>query len=287
MANNEGAISAKRGRSWHANEAAPDVTRRLSRSATITLLLSPVGLLVISVMRLLIITDYNTTTALAVASSGGYVNTLVGTVIPLAPIVLPYVALVLLFSNRVLIAIAALLAVAFTSPTAANKSTSIQLLTKAWHAINSSEYHHIFWLAALFVGLLLAGELLALGYSIFVKTLASIASVILIPIILSLYPLPLNNTYGAQLIRQPWLPAETINLTSGQNLSGYLISEDQDWTVFLESDSRTILYYHTSEIAKRQVCQIGNIPTTAPLISLVPKSADQLPHTPTCPILSP
>src|SRR5215469_4076908 len=113
MSSNEPADSNRRtsgptlGRSWYANALTLDVTRRLSRSATIALLVSPAGILIISIIRVLIVADYNTTTALAIASSGGYVNTLFGTIIPLVPIFLPYVALGLLFSDRVILAIAA------------------------------------------------------------------------------------------------------------------------------------------------------------------------------------
>ena len=60
--------------------------------------------------------DYNPDTALAIVSSGGYVDTLLGTIIPLVPISAPYLALVLLFFNRVIPAILMLLATAFMSP---------------------------------------------------------------------------------------------------------------------------------------------------------------------------
>jgi len=52
---------------------------------SIALILSPAGLLLISAGRLLIVANFNTTTAVTIASSGGFVNTLLGTVIPLVP----------------------------------------------------------------------------------------------------------------------------------------------------------------------------------------------------------
>ena len=76
------------------------VIRRIGRSATLALLLSPVGLLLISATRLLIVSYYNPATALAILSSGGYINTLLGTIMPMVPIFMPYLALVLLFFNR-------------------------------------------------------------------------------------------------------------------------------------------------------------------------------------------
>ncbi len=88
----------------------------MRRSATLAVIVSPIGLIVISVIRLLIVAGYNPDTALAIVSSGGYVGTLLGTIIPLVPIFAPYLALVLLFFNRVIPAILMLLATAFMSP---------------------------------------------------------------------------------------------------------------------------------------------------------------------------
>jgi hypothetical protein len=86
------------------------------KRGTIALLLSPVGLLIISATRLLIISDYNTTTATAVAASGGYVNTLLGSVIPLVPLLLPYLALALWGFKRLLLSALAIAAALFISP---------------------------------------------------------------------------------------------------------------------------------------------------------------------------
>jgi hypothetical protein len=281
MSSNEPADSYRRtrgpslGRSWHANEITPDVTRRLSRSATIALLLSPVGILIVSVIRLLIIADYNTTTALAIASSGGYINTLFGTVIPLVPIFLPYVALGLLFSNRVILAIAALLAVAFVSPMAVSRATASRFISQGWHSVTSGGWHIVYLVSAALVVLVLVGELVGWGYNTFFKTLSSIACIALIPIFLFVYPFPLSNTFYAEQLRRPWLPAEEITLNSGQVLIGYLLSEDQDWVVILKADSRTIYYYHEPQVTNRQICQLEHTSANTPLISLIPSGQKQ------------
>lgn len=78
--------------------------RRRWRLGTIALLLSPLGIVVVSATRLLLIANYNPTTATAIASSGGYVNTLLGSVIPLVPVALPYLALVLVGFKRYFLA---------------------------------------------------------------------------------------------------------------------------------------------------------------------------------------
>jgi hypothetical protein len=49
------------------------------------LLLSPVVLLFISATRLILVSNYDTTTATTIATSGGFVATLLGTVVPLLP----------------------------------------------------------------------------------------------------------------------------------------------------------------------------------------------------------
>src|SRR5215470_2518605 len=115
-------------RSWPGYEGIHDVTSRLWRSATIALLVSPVGLVFISVSRLLIISNYNPVTASAVASSSGYVDTLLGTVIPLIPLLLPYLALLLLFFGRVALGLLALVAVAFVSPMTVSGPAALGLI---------------------------------------------------------------------------------------------------------------------------------------------------------------
>lgn len=92
-----------------------DLLRTLLRP-TIALLLSPLGLVLISATRLLIVADDRPSTAIAIASSGGYVNTLLGTLIPILPIFIPYIALIFLFFRRFLLSAVSFLAAAFISP---------------------------------------------------------------------------------------------------------------------------------------------------------------------------
>jgi hypothetical protein len=84
---------------------------------SIVLLLTPVGLIFIGATRLFIISDYNTTTAVTIASSGGYISTLLGSVIPLVPVFMPYAALTLLLFRKFLLSIIAFLFAVFITPT--------------------------------------------------------------------------------------------------------------------------------------------------------------------------
>jgi len=240
--------------------------------------------LFIGVTRLLIISDYNPVTASAIVSSGGYVDTLLGTLIPLVPIILPYLALVFLFFNRVIPGILALLATAFISPTTASRSALASLAGKDWHQVFHTHVIILVIMGALaaIVFVLLLLELAGLNFSIFMRIIATIACIALIPTVALLYPLPFSNTYYAQLVRQPWLPAETITLTSGQQLVGYILSDDGTWIEVLTNDTRTIHYYLATDVAGRQVCQIGPAPPMHPLITLTQGGTSVSTPTPIC-----
>lgn len=80
------------------------------------LLLSPLVILFASAARLLIISNYDTTTATTVAASSGVVGTLLGTIVPLLPLLLPAIVIFfVIFRQWGLVVLAALLT-AFVSP---------------------------------------------------------------------------------------------------------------------------------------------------------------------------
>jgi hypothetical protein len=266
-------------RSWQ--EA---IGQRLSRSATIALLLSPVGLLIISVTRLLIVSNYNPSTALAIASSGGYADTLLGTVIPLIPIIMPYLALIFLFFNRVILAILAFGATIFVSPVVVSRLAARNIVEKDWHYILHAATPIIVLMVVLaaLVVLLLVVELLGLGFNIFVRTLASIACIALIPLVSQLYSFSFARDYYTELIRQPWLPTETITLASGQSFIGYVLSDDGDWLVALRNDNRAVYYYPGADVAKRQICQLSQAGQKLPLITFLPMQKNKPARTPVC-----
>lgn len=270
------------GRSWRLSELVPDISRRLSRSTTIALLLSPFGILFIAVVRLLIISNYNTTTALAIASSGGYVNTLLGSVIPMLPVLVPYLALVLLFFNRVILGVLSLTAAALTSPTAIRGEAFLRFLRENWHDMSRASGGIGLLLLAGVVALLLLVLLITRGLGLFARSLATICCIILLPVVLRLYPLPDSNSYYAHLVRQPWLPTESISLSSGDSVVGYILSEDQDWVTVLNDRDRHIYYYHADQIGQRQVCQSSAVPVTLPLISLLPQAVPPTSVIPKC-----
>lgn len=80
------------------------------------LLLSPVVILFASATRLIIISNYDTTTATTIASSTGVVSTLLGTVVPLLPLFLPALFIVLVMFRRWRYVFLTALATAFIAP---------------------------------------------------------------------------------------------------------------------------------------------------------------------------
>src|SRR5579875_17036 len=262
-----------------------ELIKRLSRSTTITLLLSPAGLLLISAIRLVIVADYNPATALAILSSEGYVNTLLGTIMPLVPIFMPYLALVLLFFQRVILGILALLATVLISPVSIQGATAVATARKNWHAAasghNGGHSSVLIPLLVLFVLLILI-ELGSEGFHRFLKTIGVIASLALVPTIWLIYPLSIHDSSSvySDLVRQPWLPAEKITLTSHQKVVVFTLSNDGDWSEVLIASDRKVRYYPASEITARTLCQVGQTPRTRPLIPLVQAQSGVPPCTP-------
>jgi hypothetical protein len=241
----------------------------LSRSTTITLLLSPVGILLISITRLLIVSNYSAATASTIASSGGYIDTLLGTLIPLVPIFMPLLALVLLFLNRTILAALALSAAALISPTDLSKPDVLSVVEQNKHLLlsNHATMTAIGWLGALLL-LALAFQVMTLPIAEFVGTVSTIISLALVPLVLTLYSFPLHPIFYKQQLRQPWLPAEVITLNSGQNLVAYVLARDNDWFVVLIERDRTVDYIKAGQVIGQAVCQIGATNTGSPLITL-------------------
>ena len=259
-----------------------DVTGRLSRSATIALIASPVGLLLISVARLLVISNYDTTTASAIVSSGGYVDTLLATTIPLIPIFLPYIALALLYFNRVILGILSLGTALIISPTALTRASIVHLLQRDGNRIQHASggvQTFIVVMAAVLLCLLIV-ELLRLND--FFKSLAVVVSIVAIPIFVSIYPFPIGSEFYSELIRQPWLPANTITLRSGQEFTGYILSDDPSSVAVLREATRTVTYYPPGEIVKMRLCHMGQASSARPLFTLAPAATTRFVPTPAC-----
>jgi hypothetical protein len=98
-------------------------------------LLSPFGILLIAAGRLIVVSDYNTTTAVTIASSGGFLNTLLGSVIPLVPIFMPYLALLLLLFRRFLLSLLAFVFAIFITPAPISLTSTLDLVKEDWNVL--------------------------------------------------------------------------------------------------------------------------------------------------------
>ena len=253
---------------------------------TVVLVLSPVGLLLIAVTRLLIIADYNTATATAIASSGGYVNTLLGTVIPLVPVILPYLAIVLLVLKRFVLSALTFGATLLVTPTQLAPLTALKFWSEDWHRVVVLFRNPwvaiglpLLLLMVLIVVISLFAEAFG-GHRVLAMMLALLVAAYLFPYILSVYPFPRTSGYYADFMRQPWLPAERVTVTSGHSIIGYAVAQNGQWTIVLKDSPRVIEYIPSHDVISRSVCQINpqtaNIPK-APLIPLLNPQAARVP----------
>jgi hypothetical protein len=119
-------------------------------------ILSPGVLVFIAGVRLLIIANYDPTTASSIASSSGIVGTLLGTLIPIIPILLPLLALTLFVFRKPLLLLFALFGTALVSPTYSPlKNGALKSVHQFWaffHALGVHNSHiksydlHLAWL---------------------------------------------------------------------------------------------------------------------------------------------
>jgi hypothetical protein len=161
---------------------------------SIALILSPVGLLLISAARLIIVANFNTTTAVTIASSSGFVNTLLGTVIPLIPVFMPYVALLLLLTRHFLLSIMTFIFAAFISPTSITAAEGLGVVEAYWNR-TAAVFHNyrtilLIILIIIFIAVWSYTRSFVEGLSIIVVMVAAFTLVIAIPN--PYFPLPVR-----------------------------------------------------------------------------------------------
>ena len=272
------------GGAWHAYRGGYGLPGRWGRSAGFVLIALLVGLLLVSIIRLLIVAGYNPATALAIASSGGYADTLLGAIIPLVPLFAPYLALALLFFNRVIPAILTILATALMTPVATTRAAALHLARADWQSVTHRGLLAVIVMAVLGLAFvfLLTLVLVGPGFVTGVRTVATVACIALIPLVATIYPFPLSNQFYTGVLKQPWLPAQVITLVSGQKVTGYVLSDNGTWVVVLDDPTRTVHYYRSAQVAARQICQVRPAPPRPPLIPLYPGHLTSPASTPVC-----
>ena len=89
----------------------------------------------------------------------------------------------------------------------------------------------------LFVGLSLAGVTPRAA----ARTIGTVAIIVLLPVIVRLYPAPLTAGFYTDIVRQPWLPAEALTLSSQQTVIAYKLDDsDGIWMEVLQADDRSV-----------------------------------------------
>jgi hypothetical protein len=250
-----------------------DAVGGLRRSSTLALALSPVGVILIAITRLLIVSDYKVSTATAIIASDGYLNTLLGSLIPVVPLFIPYLALILLLSRRFIIGVLAVLAAAVASPAMYTGAKALRVLTADFHHVR--QWSMSGWPNSLILPLALIAVVLLLFSSVFGlsrlgRTLGVLLAVALIPFALQLYPLPIGPTYYAQLLKQPWLPEERIDLHAGPAVVGYVLADSNLSLEVLRQADRSVVFYPNGLVTGQKICQGVPDSRVRPLFPLTP-----------------
>jgi len=175
------------------------------------LLLSPLGLVLISAGRLLIVSNYNATTAVTIASSGGYVNALLGSIIPLVPIFIPYVALLLLLFRQFVLSALAFAFSAFIAPTSLTLPISRSLAAEDIYPVSDRIY------ANRPVTLAIGFVILIIAYLYFRSWVEALATLLLLTATVALLSAP--------VIRDLYLPISLQSANSGERRIGPLVRQ--------------------------------------------------------------
>lgn len=265
-------------------------------------LLSPAVLLFASGVRLLIISNYDPVTATSIASSGGTVGTLLGTIVPLIPQYLPLLILVLLALRRPVLLCLAVAGTILVSPIYATvPEVSHEIGQRFLHADwGKAGWPLIFGgIATLALAIdykdsiagwfftepplqpilpteedeedednaitpddMLIWNLMVAGVAVTVAASVTLAGAGAFMFITTLYRVPHSGPVIAETMRKPWMPAEEMRLKSGVIDVGYTIAIKDGWNIFLSEKSRTIEYIRADDVVSRKPCRVQTSPET-------------------------
>jgi hypothetical protein len=250
------------------------------------ILVTPVGLALLSAVRLLIISNYNVTTAVTVAESGGYVNTFLGSLIPLVPVFMPYLALVFLAFRRFVLCALTVVATALISPVVPSPSIILGYFYNNWMSTfrwiggqvydATSVISFVILVVMLFIAWLYLRGSWVHGLVSALWLFATL--LVLAPYLFLAYPAPSTESFYASYLRQPWLTAEQITVDPGEIYQGYVLSSDDQWMTVLLYQSRTIAYFRADSVTARVVCESPAKPPPSPLIRLLNVKSPALPE---------
>lgn len=217
------------------------------------------------------------------AASGGLGQTILGTIVPLLPAFLPVALIVLAIFRQWALLIFAAVATALLSPAYATVDDGWDQAYPIFrvavdHALHG-QWQALWHDSRLLVWCAVLGFAFSLWDNLQEKTFNPVRAV-LVGGICALALLFIQHVYHvssdlatiSETLRRPWLPAEVIELKSGERHVGYILSTDREWHTVLNDGTRNVSYIRISDVADRTVCRAGT-PADAthhPLIRLKP-----------------
>lgn len=265
------------------------------------LVLSPSIILLASATRLLLISNYSTTTASTIASEVGVTGTLLGTVIPLVPPYLPVFLIAAAVTRRwILSAFLAVGTVLLVPAYSANLRASwdyayseffsaLDLLRQERWADLWSTYPWATLSAGASVVILILVTpsiirtsrsdiglaLRALGFAPYLAIVASLSAFLTL-MIQTTYQVPFNYSIASEIGRRPWLPPEEILSRSGELQVGYTVEQDVNWHIVLREEDRTIIYMKSDDIVSRTGCLPAGVAPERTRLPLIPAQGSRI-----------
>lgn len=244
---------------------------------TRTVILSSLIITIISVARLLIVSNYQTPIAIAISYSNGTISTLTGTLVPLIPPLLPLATQLLAFFTigailynseiRLALLLAAMTAFAATMLVAPTKISTLEISPPLEMVGTFGTWVLTLLLLVFIVGSFIRrrmkGRQFIIG-SAFIVILVVITVTVSTTASYAL-PSPSEMRHIPDVLRSVWLPAELIGTNNGSENVGYVLKTDGNWTTILWDSDRNIEIMRTSNITSRTICRMGK-PDRLPLI---------------------
>lgn len=286
----------------------------------IVIVFSPIVILFATPVRLLVISDYDPTTATTIVASGGVTQTVVGTLTTLLPTYFPVIAVLLivgvcfdliqlrLFVSKWIMLGLVVCGVLLVTPVHGRLSDVSRALagerTAAWRFSHLGAVGAWFWPAVVVGAVVVIGSaiwvnarfklgfgvgdffaaagilLLAFCRLVMVPLVAAFLFVISITFVGVMYPMPYHPADLSLALRRPWLPSEKIVLRSGSVKVGYTLAVKDGWQVILGERTRTIEYVKSDDVVTRQVCRLGPATSERPFIDLLRTPAGTVPACP-------
>jgi hypothetical protein len=244
---------------------------------TRAVILSSLIITIISVARLLIVSNYQTPIAIAISYSNGTISTLTGTLVPLIPALLPLATqLLALFTLGAILYNSEIRLALFLATMTAFSATMFVAPAKISTHENSPSSAMVgtfgTWVLTLLLSVAVVGSLIRhrmkgknfiIG-SVFIVILV-VTTVAVSTIASYSLPSPSEMRHIPDVLRRVWLPAELISTNNGSENVGYVLKTDGNWTTILWDSDRNIEIMRTSNITSRMICRIGK-PDRLPLI---------------------